>query len=225
MGGNLQMKLWADGNKWWSGHPSSTKVTMSVKSLIAYFNTSGTEDGTDKTWFEACRRAGGPSDHTICNAYAQAGRDDDITIVADASKSSNTTPGRTPLPEPPANTACDKHASGMLCSATQRSQATRLLPALWTPGRPPRSHLARQTRVLSRQCSPLLAASSNGGARPASVLGKLARAVSDYSPVKESQASWVNLPSWFSLAYAKNSTTVAYKQLGAVRRGNVRIKW
>lgn len=42
-GGNLQLKLWADGNKWWSGHPSKTTVTMSVKSITAYFNVTGDE--------------------------------------------------------------------------------------------------------------------------------------------------------------------------------------
>jgi hypothetical protein len=81
-GGNLQLKLWADGNKWWSGHPSSTTVTMSVKSVIAYFNTSGTEDGTDEQWFSACAKAGGASDKTICEAYAESGRNDDLPITA-----------------------------------------------------------------------------------------------------------------------------------------------
>jgi beta-glucanase (GH16 family) len=37
-GGNLQLKLWADGNMWWSGKPSSTTVTMSVQNITAHFN-------------------------------------------------------------------------------------------------------------------------------------------------------------------------------------------
>jgi hypothetical protein len=80
-GGNLQLKLWADGNKWWSGQPSSTTVTMSVKNVIAYFNTSGTEDGSDMAWFTNCANAGGPSDRTICKAYAEIGKDDNIAVA------------------------------------------------------------------------------------------------------------------------------------------------
>ncbi|EXJ95718.1 hypothetical protein A1O1_00842 [Capronia coronata CBS 617.96] len=61
-GGNLQLKLWADGNKWWSGTPSTTDVVMTVKSIDAYYNTSS----SDAAWVKACAAAGGPSSKTIC---------------------------------------------------------------------------------------------------------------------------------------------------------------
>ena len=82
LGGNLQLKLWADGSEYWTGYPSSTTVTMSVKSIIAYFNISRTQDGTDKGWLNTCSNAGGPSDKTICEAYAEVGKDDDLPLAA-----------------------------------------------------------------------------------------------------------------------------------------------
>lgn len=62
-GGNLQVKLWADGNKWWSGTPSTTDVFMTIKSIVVYYNTSG----PDLEWEKTCRAAGGPSKRTICS--------------------------------------------------------------------------------------------------------------------------------------------------------------
>jgi len=61
-GGNLQLKLWADGNHWWSGTPSTTDVFMTVKKIVAYYNTST----LDPEWLKACEAAGGPSQKTIC---------------------------------------------------------------------------------------------------------------------------------------------------------------
>lgn len=66
VGGNLQLKLWADGNNWWSGVPSTTDVYMIVKSIIAYYNTSGTHSQSDKAWLQTCHAAGGPGEKTIC---------------------------------------------------------------------------------------------------------------------------------------------------------------
>ncbi|EXJ59931.1 hypothetical protein A1O7_04079 [Cladophialophora yegresii CBS 114405] len=63
-GGNLQFKLWADGNSWWSGRPSTTDVFLTVKSIVAYFNTSS----PDPEWLDACEAAGGPSQETVCLA-------------------------------------------------------------------------------------------------------------------------------------------------------------
>lgn len=40
LGGSLQMKLWADGNNWWSGTPSTTEVKMTIKRIIAYYNVT-----------------------------------------------------------------------------------------------------------------------------------------------------------------------------------------
>lgn len=39
-GGSIQLKLWSDGNFWWSGMPSSTDVFMDVRKIVAYFNTT-----------------------------------------------------------------------------------------------------------------------------------------------------------------------------------------
>lgn len=61
-GGTLQVKLWADGNKWWSGRPSTSDVFMTIKSIVAYYNTSR----PDAKWLEGCDAAGGPSPKTIC---------------------------------------------------------------------------------------------------------------------------------------------------------------
>ena len=80
MGGNLQMKLWSDGNRWWSGYPSSTDVTMSIKSIIAYYNTSSPETSANKAWMDTCAKAGGPSKDTICRAFAKAGKNDDMPL-------------------------------------------------------------------------------------------------------------------------------------------------
>lgn len=55
-GGSLQLKLWADGNKWWSGLPSKTDVHMHVRSIIAYFNT--TSSLTNEKWIKRCAREG-----------------------------------------------------------------------------------------------------------------------------------------------------------------------
>lgn len=97
-GGSIQLKLWADGNKWWSGNPSSTTVTMSVKSIIAYFNTSGTEDGSDTDWFHACSQAGGPSNDTICEAYAEVGKLDNLPIASNGVSASRATELQTMAP-------------------------------------------------------------------------------------------------------------------------------
>lgn len=62
MGGSLQVKLWADGNEWWSGQPSETDVFLTIKSIVAYFNITT----PDPEWIEGCEAAGGPSEETVC---------------------------------------------------------------------------------------------------------------------------------------------------------------
>jgi hypothetical protein len=75
--GNVQLLLWADGNRWWSGKPSTTDVIMSVKSIEVYYNTSGSDAGEDGTeWFDACQRLGGPSESTICEEGVTLPEDD-----------------------------------------------------------------------------------------------------------------------------------------------------
>ena len=90
MGGNLQMKLWSDGNRWWSGYPSSKDVTMSIKSIIAYYNTSSPETSANKAWVDACTKAGGPGNDTICRAFAKAGKNDDIPLSGKGKAGSTT---------------------------------------------------------------------------------------------------------------------------------------
>ncbi|KAI9788714.1 MAG: hypothetical protein M1835_002113 [Candelina submexicana] len=63
--GNMQMNLWANGNEW-SGTPSKTNVTMNVKNILFYYNTTASEAGTDQAFNQACSKAGGDSSKTIC---------------------------------------------------------------------------------------------------------------------------------------------------------------
>lgn len=58
--GSLQLNLWSDGNRHWSGSASTTDVFMKVKDLLVYFNTTGTDAGTDEKWLDGCMEAGGP---------------------------------------------------------------------------------------------------------------------------------------------------------------------
>lgn len=53
-GGSLQLKLWADGNRWWSGMPSSTDTYLRVKNIVAYFNT--TSSLTNEKWHAKCHK-------------------------------------------------------------------------------------------------------------------------------------------------------------------------
>lgn len=52
--GSLQLKLWADGNKYWSGEPSRTDTHLKVKTILAYYNTSTSL--TDRVWMDRCGR-------------------------------------------------------------------------------------------------------------------------------------------------------------------------
>ncbi|KAL2395091.1 hypothetical protein ABEF95_000318 [Exophiala dermatitidis] len=63
-GGNLQFKVWADGDKWWSGTPSTSDVLMTVKTIDAYYNTSSST--SNEGWKKGCVAAGGPSSKTVC---------------------------------------------------------------------------------------------------------------------------------------------------------------
>ena len=75
--GNVQLLLWADGNKFWSGKPSTTDVIMSVKRIEVYYNTSGSDEGGSGTeWFDACQDAGGPSESTTCEEGVLLSEDD-----------------------------------------------------------------------------------------------------------------------------------------------------
>ena len=68
-GGSLQLNLWSDGNRYWSGSASTTDVLMKVKKFTVYFNTTATDAGTDKKWLETCTAAGGP-ETSICVSLA-----------------------------------------------------------------------------------------------------------------------------------------------------------
>ena len=43
-GGTIQLKLWADGNRWWSGKPSTSDTYLHVRRIEAYFNTTSKSD-------------------------------------------------------------------------------------------------------------------------------------------------------------------------------------
>jgi hypothetical protein len=135
--GSLQLKLWADGNKWWSGLPSTTTVTMSVKSVIAYFNTSGTEDGNDKQWFNACTQAGGPSDETICEAYAEPGKNDNLPLAASGvppAQTSTTPDVATIGPGPTQRPMSDNNLGSDECYTTVRSGVLAVGPCKKSQG-------------------------------------------------------------------------------------------
>ena len=67
--GSLQLNLWSDGNRYWSGSASTTDVFMKVKDLLVYFNTTGTDAGTDQKWREECLSAGGP-EKSLCVSHS-----------------------------------------------------------------------------------------------------------------------------------------------------------
>jgi hypothetical protein len=61
-GGSLQLNLWSDGNRYWSGSASTTDVFMHVRDILVYYNTTGSND---KKWLDACVSSGGP-EKAIC---------------------------------------------------------------------------------------------------------------------------------------------------------------
>ncbi|KAI9842813.1 MAG: hypothetical protein M1837_006916 [Sclerophora amabilis] len=65
--GTMRLNIWANNNSF-SGMPSSTNVTTYVKSLLLYYNTTSSNEGTDKIFNEACEAAGGKSNETVCTS-------------------------------------------------------------------------------------------------------------------------------------------------------------
>lgn len=61
----MQMNLWADGSAW-SGRPSATNVTMSVRSILLFYNTTTSEAGADQSFNKACQDAGGRNNFAVC---------------------------------------------------------------------------------------------------------------------------------------------------------------
>jgi len=61
----MQMNLWADGSAW-SGRPSATNVTMSVRSILLFYNTTASEAGADQSFNKACQDAGGRNNFAVC---------------------------------------------------------------------------------------------------------------------------------------------------------------
>lgn len=211
LGGNLQLKLWADGNKWWSGTPSSTTVTMSVKSIIAYFNTTGTADGTNQDWFETCDNAGGPSKDTVCEAYAEVGRDDDLPIAGSGVPTASTTMTAAGAQSPDCWLG--------ICIPTPTSQAVRNQPVF----------LITLRGFVSNSLSKLntLFPVTRGKFFRSMVPKMFSRDEPTYtlpfgSPVEDdddeehpntskSQGARVRPPPWLSTLYARNSTPVTYR--------------
>jgi len=63
--GSVQMNLWADGSAW-SGDPSTTNVTLSVRSIMIFYNTTASEAGTDQAFNKACQSVGGANNFAVC---------------------------------------------------------------------------------------------------------------------------------------------------------------
>ncbi|EDN07921.1 predicted protein [Histoplasma mississippiense (nom. inval.)] len=63
--GHAYLNVWADGGAW-SGAPSTTDVFLTIKLIAIYHNTSASDQGLDKVFNERCKKAGGPSNVTIC---------------------------------------------------------------------------------------------------------------------------------------------------------------
>ncbi|EER44468.1 conserved hypothetical protein [Histoplasma capsulatum H143] len=63
--GHAYLNVWADGGAW-SGAPSTTDVFLTIKLIAIYHNTSASDKGLDKVFNERCKKAGGPSNVTIC---------------------------------------------------------------------------------------------------------------------------------------------------------------
>ncbi len=91
--GNVQLILWADGNQWWSGKPSTTDVIMSIKNIEMYYNTTGKET---TEWLEACEEAGGPSETTVCEEGKILQEDDPhLILLGDSQNIGNSSPDMT----------------------------------------------------------------------------------------------------------------------------------
>lgn len=103
-GGSLQLKLWADGNKWWSGRPSKTDVVMHVKSIVAYFNT--TASGTDAQRANECAVKKSKCVATYLSSHGEA--KPQVLSQEQVPKSPAT---RIPLPTADSDTAGSKHDS------------------------------------------------------------------------------------------------------------------
>ncbi|KLJ07881.1 hypothetical protein EMPG_16663 [Blastomyces silverae] len=63
--GHAYLNIWADGGPW-SGAPSTTDVFLTIKLIAIYHNTSASDQGLDREFNERCKKAGGPSNVTIC---------------------------------------------------------------------------------------------------------------------------------------------------------------
>ncbi|MCJ1339522.1 hypothetical protein MMC09_004812 [Bachmanniomyces sp. S44760] len=77
-GGSLQVNLWANNGSW-SGPPSRTNVTMSIRYLLFYYNTTDSEAGLDSDFNFACSRAG-----DIANASTICQEVDGIVVLSEA---------------------------------------------------------------------------------------------------------------------------------------------
>lgn len=88
-GGSVQFKLWADGNKWWSGIPSTTDVHLSIRSIIAYYNTSHSQS---VLWSRECNLAGGPNEKTVCDGQNHTGRGAEFSPTASSKHTSSIAP-------------------------------------------------------------------------------------------------------------------------------------
>ena len=79
--GSANINIWADGGDW-SGIPSTSDVTMSVRSVVIYHNTTTSDTGHDKAFNRQCRDAGGISRKTLCRDHEIESGEMDPSIAA-----------------------------------------------------------------------------------------------------------------------------------------------
>ncbi|KAK2756092.1 hypothetical protein FQN54_005499 [Arachnomyces sp. PD_36] len=66
--GSANINIWADGGEW-SGTPSTSDVTLSVRSIAIYHNTTASDIGRDSVFNRQCWAAGGLSKKTVCHEH------------------------------------------------------------------------------------------------------------------------------------------------------------
>ena len=168
---------------------------MYVSSVIAYFNTTGVMDGTDQAWFNVCDEAGGPSNDTVCEAYARVDKDDDLPLASSMQTLTATMAAASELPaESP---SCLTNIDGT-CEST--SQAARYVPFSWLHGP---KYLGKKIQNLLSRDEPTYTLPFGSPVEDDDD--------EDHANIPESQGAKVRPPRWFSTLYARNSTRVAYK--------------
>lgn len=79
--GSANINIWADDGEW-SGIPSTSDVTLSIKSVVIYHNTSASDVGHDTAFNRQCWAAGGLSRGTTCRDHeVESGKMDPVAAA------------------------------------------------------------------------------------------------------------------------------------------------